>query len=202
LHKSRHWCLVFHWTFHWWKVAVTRLENPWSHLSWNFRKSSYNDPQIYFLHTAIPYHTRISEFSNIIFVSGFNSTRWCLLVYVSKNVIFSAVWSAHGVVYFYYTLWHTNWPNVFLWRINYWLSDTRMLKLCFKVFDRLMFSGWCRVNKLSSFGIFHSTIFDTLNLTSGLFSSSTKTRIFIAIDKHWMRYDAQTWKLTFNIIEE
>lgn len=26
-------------------------------------------------------------------------------------------------VYFYFSLlWHTNWPNVFLWWINYWLS--------------------------------------------------------------------------------
>lgn len=34
------------------------------------------------------------------------------------------VWSKFEVVYFYYTLRHTNRPNVFLWLINYWLSDT------------------------------------------------------------------------------
>lgn len=46
------------------------------------------------------------------------------------------MWSSAGVVYFYYTLWHTNWPNVFLWRINYWLSDRRTWKICSSI-------GWC-----------------------------------------------------------
>lgn len=57
------------------------------------------------------------------------------LVCVSKNEL-SDVWSSAGVVYFYYTLWHTNWPNVFLWRINYWLSDRRTWKICSSI-------GWC-----------------------------------------------------------
>lgn len=78
------------------------------------------------------------------------SARSCWFVCVSRSELF-AVWSKPGVVYFYYTLWHTNWPNVFLWRINYWLSDRRTWKICF---DRLMFGGWCRLEKSS--GLFFS----------------------------------------------
>lgn len=120
------------------------------------------------------------------------SARSCWFVCVSRSELF-AVWSKPGVVYFYYTLWHTNWPNVFLWRINYWLSDRRTWKICF---DRLMFGGWCRLEKSSGLFFFHSTKFDTLNPASGFFSfffhllvlvQQTKN-FYYRIDKHQMRY--------------
>lgn len=135
------------------------------------------------------------------------STRSCWFVCVSRSELF-AVWSKPGVVYFYYTLWHTNWPNVFLWRINYWLSDRRTWKICF---DRLMFGGWCRLEKSSGLFFFiqqnstlwipHQVSFPSFFIFLFLVS---KRRIFITVSTNtkWDTRDAQTWKLTFNIIEQ
>lgn len=121
--------------------------------------------------------------------------------------IFSAVWSMLDFVYFYNTLRHTNWPNVLLWRIIYRLkiAERKIYKKCFfsapsAVVQRSMLSQQVFV----PFVFIYSPRFDStlsVPVQTFLFFFAGR-RIFIAIDKYKMRYDAQTWKLTFNIIKQ
>lgn len=111
----------------------------------------------------------------------------------TKNLaMFFAVWSMVRAVYFYDTLlWHTNWPNVFLWRINYWLSDGWM-------WGNNMLEGVWSADAQSQQVFVLTTIRSIRHLESGfLFFLFWIEKFYCYLRKYPMRYDAQTWESTF-----
>lgn len=80
------------------------------------------------LHRKVPFEK--NSFLNGIFViiSVCFCVYWVLfeIIFLSRSLAIALqphICVVHSkVVYFYYSLWHTNWPKVFLWWINYWFS--------------------------------------------------------------------------------